>query len=293
MSGKNRVAFFIKGGGKYGYGHAFRCRELIGVLEIFPFVFSKEKEIIDFFGDLGINAYYYEDFREINLELKEKEIKNIIFDNHGPEKEECKFLKTFNCVSFECLANNYDNCSILIDSQKAPDGNEMHLYGLDYVIIRKDFFPYRRNETSQKIKKIAIIGGGSKNGVSSVERIKEIFSRSSLHILNKNSFKSYADFISSADIAITSGGVSMYELAFLGIPFIAYPVVKHQKDNIKRFIKNGGKCVYMEDINDVKNAFEKLRKEDLEEYLNINQSIIDGAGLERILKVIKPYFGIN
>jgi len=291
MLEKNKIVFVVKGGSENGYGHAYRCKEIIKHLKVIPIIFTKNHEIIEFFDSNipYIQCFQYKDFHTVSKYIMNNRVCGIIFDCHGPERKEIEILKNIKTVAIECITDACYNCNILIDSQRQPDQISNHLFGLDFVIIRDEFFFIRKKSPIEEIKKIAIICGGSSKAFEIYNDIRESILKYNFDILNPYVFSNYIEYISNADAAITAGGVGMYELAFLGIPFIAFPLVKHQKKNIENFILNGGKCIYMKNNYEIDKYLNILLHQDNYEQFYANQKIIDGKGLERILAALEEF----
>lgn len=96
-----------------------------------------------------------------------------------------------------------------------------------------------------------------------------------------------------ADIAISAGGTTLYELCALGVPTISYAFVDNQLDNVKQFqaddiIAYAGD-VREENIVDKINMYLKKYMNDMElrkkKSLQM-QRFIDGKGAERIAEAL-------
>ena len=106
----------------------------------------------------------------------------------------------------------------------------------------------------------------------------------------------YHEIISNADIAVTSGGLSIFEFAAYGIPSIGLPQYKHQLRTIENlrdasisFLGSDG----MRLSSDVFiNSFDKLVNNfDCRETMAVNaRKEIDGGGINRIIKLLKDKF---
>lgn len=113
-----------------------------------------------------------------------------------------------------------------------------------------------------------------------------------LHIFPEN----YHEIISNADIAISSGGLSIFEFAAYGVPSIGLPQYPHQLRTIKNLQKAGISIIGTNgmELSDetlsssleylINNHF--VRKEMAEK----SRKCIDGNGIERIIELLKTNF---
>ena len=88
------------------------------------------------------------------------------------------------------------------------------------------------------------------------------------HIFPKN----YHEIISNADLAVTSGGLSIFEFAAWGIPSVALPQYEHQKSNAKELSK--------------KKAIHYFARVNKNKILNTFMKIYDNKIYEKKIKLI-------
>jgi len=310
-----KIIFRVDGGFKIGMGHIIRCISIYNAfkkrfndLEAF-FLIKKEAD--------GISFLRKKHFKIIShLSIKPN---LVILDINNPKEEDLKIFKNYPlvCIDSNNLAEKY--ADILIDANKEnkdTSSKPKRLYGSDYVVIREEFLPYR--ETKSKKDKILITFGGSdplnltekvllllkdlenlefnviigpsaKVSISNIEKIiKNAKSKFNLFFNPDN----LVDIFSETFLAISSGGITLYELAYLGIPSIIISQAKHQIAIAEKFEKlKVGINLGMGD----KVKKEKLIKvllELLENPLRRNlmskkaKDLVDGKGLERIINEI-------
>lgn len=190
------------------------------------------------------------------------------------------------------------------------------LLGCSYVPLRKEFRNLPPKLIRENVENLLILTGGSDNfGIS--ENILEHLSLKQYKNINvicgryyekfdelKSKYQGYEnvhlyqavdnliDYMLDADIAISAGGTTLYELCATGTPTITYSFADNQLDNVRQFEKDGMmhylgdiRCedVY-EDMNDVLIRFNRcnIRK-------NISdrmRKFLDGMGANRILSEI-------
>ena len=113
---------------------------------------------------------------------------------------------------------------------------------------------------------------------------------------NVNILKAVPDmevYIKKADLAITAGGTTLYELCAMGTPALSYSFADNQLDNVRQFDKDGiidycGDVRYDEVIGKMKELLGKYQNPKLrEERSRKMQALIDGKGAWRIVEAIK------
>jgi UDP-2,4-diacetamido-2,4,6-trideoxy-beta-L-altropyranose hydrolase len=147
------------------------------------------------------------------------------------------------------------------------------LTGLKHLLIRRQFrhldLSTKRNAKPGKIRLLVSLGGGSKvtdalnlKIVKALSQIKSTFEKATivvgkmgkiseelLEASRKSEFpvtiiqysENMAEMMFDSDLAITSGGYSMWELLYTGTPFIAISLNKAQEDYI-RYLAQDGLC---------------------------------------------------
>lgn len=106
------------------------------------------------------------------------------------------------------------------------------------------------------------------------------------------------DFMQDADIAVSAGGVTLYELCAVGTPTVSYSFADNQIDNVEQFAEDG-LIEYAGDIRE-SNVVEKVRdiltgsyikKEERKRRSRKMQAAVDGKGAGRIANVMKNVIG--
>jgi len=195
--------------------------------------------------------------------------------------------------------------------------------GYEYLILsRKTYHP---KQIRSQIKKIVATFGGIDardlcsfflqnslviSNLCSVDivlgRCEESVLKNYLRFIESNNLKdrfniyvspsNYHEIIAEADLAITSGGLSIFEFSAYGIPSIALPQYEHQLRTIKN-LGDAGICLPGTDNMNLSN--EKFRDciGKLTDDVNYRQSMamearkrIDGEGVQRITTLLKDKF---
>lgn len=191
------------------------------------------------------------------------------------------------------------------------------LLGTKYVPLRQEFCECGKKDISIRVKNLLLLSGGTdKYGIfhqilnrlnldeysqinvicgrfdMQYEKLKELES----FYGNVKIYRSVVDiekFMKEADIVISAGGITLYELCAVGTPSISYSIADNQLDNVKKF-QDDGIIDYAGDVrkDDVAgnierylqlyNSNQKLRQERSKEM----QKLVDGKGALRIAKVL-------
>jgi len=188
-----------------------------------------------------------------------------------------------------------------------------YLFGAKYTPLRKEFWSTKPKNHSKILKNVLITFGGSDiyNMTPKIMNlIKTYFPTIKINVIIGKSFSNISEIISesnvntkliyypnaskmkesmsTSDIAIGSGGQTLYELASVGIPTIAIILVDNQIEDTegwadKRFLFNVGWYNDKSLEKSIINSLEKLKNYELRVSMgNIGQLHIDGRGAKRI-----------
>lgn len=242
-------------------------------------------------------------------------------------KEQCKVayiddLNTFKypCDLLICYANYYKK----FNYEKIYKNNETYLLlGPRYAPLREEFSGIKVEKKKIEKKSILIMSGGTDEHHIVKRILEEMDKTRSLKkhkviaicgIYNKDYdelMKKYIDnenitllkavdnmeqYMTEADIAVSAGGTTLYELCACGTPTICYSFVDNQLDNVKSFSEDGI-MTYIGDIrtaNVVENIVDEIEMLVCDETARntISQrmrKLVDGKGTERIIREICNY----
>ena len=186
--------------------------------------------------------------------------------------------------------------------------NALLCVGEKYAIIRKELLKYNHDPIPNRI--LISMGGGeypdkiqelikltvSDNSfhfevvTNSIQLIEGIGQNNNVSIHNNP--LNIGEIYSRCEAGIVAGGVTTYELAYIGVPMIMIPFVKNQADNAKAWdFRNFGinfehPEYYKANMNSV--GFKQIL-ENLFKHFASKSSIIDGHGASNISKSIINY----
>ena len=318
--------FRIDFGGDVGSGHFYRCyaiaEKLIEKKFKVVFIVNSKEEIK--LHSKNKKIFYYvlkneNEFKEIT-----KNISKIIIDLPFNNSRYSKMLeKNQKTVIIDDLGNKkifsdlLFNGSIVNQFQKylINKNKTQYFKGPKFILLRSEFSVNKEKfNINKEIKKILIIfGGNDQNNITkkilknfldkkynitivigpSYKYLKNIekliFDHKKIKLVQNK--KNIAKLFIKQDIVISSAGITAYELASLGIPSILIPMDKYQMKTAKEMeLKGFGINYGYWDDN-----FKKLDKT-INSISNYNtrrrismcgKKLVDGKGLERILKKIE------
>lgn len=199
--------------------------------------------------------------------------------------------------------------------EKQYPNSKLYL-GTKYTPLRNEFSFVPEKKINKEIESVLVLSGGTDRYCvleRVIDRLLRIFSGqidAVCGILNENysqlaeryrdtgrvrlhrSLSNIAGYMQSADLAISAGGTTLYELCACGTPAISYAIADNQLDNVQRFDAEG-LIFYAGDARseEIEDAVEKcyLRYQDAALRADIShrmQSLVDGKGAPRIAEIL-------
>lgn len=138
----------------------------------------------------------------------------------------------------------------------------------------------------------AVVGGGFKTKHLLEEISKETPERVSLHY--NLTAEGMRDLMLEADLAVSAGGQTLFELSRVGTPTVAVCVADNQLNNLRGFTKLGflNGFLHWEDKNLENRLWEEIEKllpqREREKKSSLGRSLIDGKGAKRVAEYFLP-----
>lgn len=192
--------------------------------------------------------------------------------------------------------------------------NTKLLLGCDYVPLRKEFKNLPLKSIREKVENLLILTGGSDNlGISEnildhipLEQYKKVDVICGRYFEQFNYLKAkysscknvhlhkavdnMIDYMLDADVAISAGGTTLYELCATGTPTITYSFADNQLDNVRQFADDGimrysGDIRYDKVYENIQTVVESYQEESYRKQISAQmKKLIDGQGAARVIK---------
>jgi len=331
-----KVVIITDGGAEIGFGHIVRCTALYYLFEQkkidVKFIVNGDKYTASFLEGKNFQIINWLKKRESVFKCIEKD-DIVIVDSYNVDDEFYEKIAALADIGVYINGNkrlNYPRGMVVKGSlyakmMKYPEKKGVtYLQGAEYVMLRKEFWQSDTKKTNREVKsfmvtfggedirnltprimqllgdnypelkKNIIIGKGYRN-IKEIEKIKD----SNTNLIFYATAPQMRDVMLNSDIAISSGGQSLYELARIGVSTIAICCAENQILNLKSwqeigFIEYAGK---FDDNNLQKNILKAIKNlESSEERLKrhgIGIAAVDGRGAERVFKKIMFMRGQN
>ena len=168
------------------------------------------------------------------------------------------------------------------------------LLGTQYVLLRAEFStpPLREGKGSGQ-NTLITLGGFSQKKLSS--KIQQSLQKDHLEVRVASGDADMPSLMQWADIAVSAGGTTTYELAYMGVPAVLLVRADNQKAVAEGMVK-AGCAVNLGNVEDVK--IEEIMREvdallsDVErrkQMSDAGRKIVDGNGVFRLLDALKSF----
>ncbi|MEA3347021.1 MAG: glycosyltransferase [Candidatus Auribacterota bacterium] len=301
-----------EGGKKIGFGHITRCKALSQALnKLKPgaemqFVIQGNGYSGEFLKSSNVSVFNWCEHKGTTLELVKNSDVTVI-DSYLAEKSlydvlskaaSGRLLMIDDYNRIEYPRGVVVNPSVGRDELDYPkkEGTR-YLLGKDYIILREEFWDIPEKKINTKIKRVLVTFGGSEYGKDLQGKVVKLLeSQFGFKVDVVDTGKKRIDaglmleLMLNADLCISGGGQTLYELARVGVPTIAVCFAENQEFNLKglkenNFIENAGwhknsnlLLRISESINILESHEERQRRK------KRGNTLVDGKGAERIIK---------
>lgn len=228
---------------------------------------------------------------------------------------------TYPVNALICYANYWQKFNYLQNYEAAQKDGKINVIpqfflGCKYAPIRQEFMNLPEKEIADKIERILIMSGGADTNHSLAYLLDKLKAKKYEHIdvicgrffenieAFKREYEEYSniqihsnvsnliDYMKSADLAISAGGSTLYELCAVGTPAISFSYVDNQIDNVKQFEKDGiitymGDFRNKEKLKDICELIDAISDSGVRKEISSKmRQIVDGKGALNIIKEI-------
>lgn len=269
---KKRVVFRADGYKERGMGHIYHCLTLAYRMtghEIMFVTNRNHKEGYEKLKNSFLPVYAIEREEEFYEFLKTYQPDVVVNDCLNTTKEHVLKLKELSkkVITIEDLGEGALYADAVINALYNVDApNKNHYVGADYVCIRDEFLTRRPKEFSEKVQNVLVMFGGTdpSNLTSKIYKIAERLqmeeTKMEIHFITgsgysasenqvitdvekrifvHNNVQNVSEYMERADIAFTSQGRTVFELAVMGVPAIV--LAQNQREQMHTFaqMENG------------------------------------------------------
>ena len=318
-----KIILMVDGNAEIGLGHFYRMINLAKSLSKnnhVTFMTNNKSELLRLENKFKIESIPKGKIGAFEKKLNQLKPDVIIIDKHrennvnlGIMKRSCNYLLSIDYVG-KNVNHISKNFGILYQNKHIEQNTTF-----EYSLLNKNITKQKPIQITKKIHNIVVLQGGSDThcftpkiidalhdlsneiqisvvlGPSFLchNEIKKILVKLERKITITNNIKNMGSFLKNFDLAITAGGMTLLELAYLGIPSVIICGEKFENETAKKMEILGyginlgfGKTVSK---NKIYNTTKSLIADySLRKKMNNNgKRIIDGKGLLRITEFIK------
>jgi len=269
---KPSLVFHVIGFKEVGLGHIYRSLSLAQELGNFQITFACSKSSKAMTELMIKNKYRLHLFDEETIFSDIRDLKPdiVVNDVLSTDEQDIKTLKEseIKVLNFEDLGSGsyYTDLTINELYEKPETSTQNILWGHDYFFLRDEFLERQQNIYPEKIESILItFGGTDSNNLTkySLDSIKSHCAKNdiSIYIVTGPGYQYYSELekyiskmknvsltyatgviseiMENAQIALTSNGRTVYELAHMNIPSIV--ISQHKRESGHKFssLENG------------------------------------------------------
>lgn len=257
-----RIAILTEAGGEVGYGHLTRCEAIFeNCSDAVLLVQSGGEELLALPHDAQSLSWR----KNPDSFYKLDEWDAILVDSYLADRAALEGLRTY--TPFLAVLDDYERmvypCDLIINPSIQGPGYKDQLAqiekGADYVILRKEIRSHAPKPSHGPLRRLVVSLGGANNKdlflrllpvlaqleiellvlSGSEQRAKELsisLQQPNIHVFGRLSASKVAELFTCSDLAISAGGQTLNELAFLGVPFLAIETGTDQHWNIHSYV---------------------------------------------------------
>jgi len=273
------LTIVTEGGRNFGFGHITRCLSISAIFKKYgydiQFIINGDDSVISMLSNTKHDIFnWIENKEELLKSLNDSSF--ILIDSMEITNEQLleieKIAKKVIFIDDEKRRNILTK-GFVVDWTVLSDETEYfvpkkedvaYLLGSNYTPLREEFTKAKQNSIKENIESVMVTFGGSdvrdltpkilktlkdnfpdiiKNivvgsGFTNLEKIKHYQDKNTNLIFNANA-ATMSKLMQTSDIAIASGGQTLYELACIGTPTIAILLVDNAKDDTYGWDKVG------------------------------------------------------
>ena len=319
-----KIIILTNGNHKIGMGHIYRSLNLVSTLnkEKYEIIFLTNNKFSKNIISKKNNCKYYRKLNSKNMTtfLKSFSPDIVILDKLSETKSNIQFLQTFcPIIAIDYTGKNKNQINYGINILYHKTGIQKNsISNFNNAILNNNFLKKKKSIIGKQVKSIIVLQGGSDTycftpkivkALSEINKdfkitivlgpsfkcwskLKNVLKNSNKSIQIFHDVKNISTLMYNSDLAITAGGNTLLELAYLGIPSIVVCAEKFENETANTLEKLGfgknlgfGKSISKNFI--AKHTLELIRNTSSRKSMNsIGPKIIDSKSTSRIVKII-------
>jgi UDP-2,4-diacetamido-2,4,6-trideoxy-beta-L-altropyranose hydrolase len=311
MSNLDSVIIRADASPQIGSGHAMRCLALAQAIKYeggsVTFVMRSDSQMIsDRVQQEGCDIYLLqedEDDREVLQSLKKNQNpKWIVVDGYQFDSMYQTMIKK---MEYNLLfIDDFSHCDqyvadIVLNQNVCADslqysGAEQMLLGCDYVLLRDEFRSTTPSEAKQTGQNVLLsLGGFVPSDLAGA--IKGELIQQDLNVEIATGSSDMPALMEWADCAVSAGGTTVYELAYMGVPAVLLVRADNQRAVAQGMQKAGCACnlgeVSLVQPGDIlRHILDLMQNFDMRSHMSVvGRELVDGRGVFRVLDAIKSF----
>ncbi len=322
---RRRIAFRVDGYREIGLGHVYRALTLAHRILDHEIFFVMDERF-----PLGIRLVRDRNYRVVEFsgdpvraleELKPDVVINDILDTDADYVRALK-ARGFFVVNFEDLGPGALEADVVINALYSdPLPKPHHYYGPEYVCLREEFYSAQPRSLRRKVSRVLVTFGGTDPanltakalraldrvegdfdvtcvlglGYSHAQELERLLPALKRKITVRRNIRSMSEEIRRADLAITSAGRTVYEMAALGTPTVVMAQnereMRHLFANAEHGVANLGLGTQVSDDELVAKLRELLDDFEVRREMRERMLAVDlRSSVENVLRVIFETF---
>jgi len=281
-----RIGIVVDAGPSLGYGHAVRCLRLANALadDAAVIVYPLSESCRDFF----LNASPAGKFEICEPDWETKAFPRLVItdlrETHritgAIHRNGSRHISIHDLGLAQCGSDVVIDGSITTLFPYKPDENRALFLGSQYMVTRE---PVARGELTDTV--LVSFGGGSTSNFA-LKAAEEVWNCGLTPIMTRG-------FIGSSPIAISSSGVTLYDLIASGVPTLAVAFDRIQLRTAHAFHERGAvvSAGLVERLGPgalLGCAIEMLENPSILQRLSqVGQMLVDGKGLSRVVEIVR------
>jgi len=268
-----------------GMGHIYRCLSIAYHLTGHDILFVTKRNCV--LGAKRLQESFFkvceiDDEQDIFSIIEQFQPDIVVNDILNTEKEYMSVLKKVvpRVINFEDKGSGAEYADCVINALYEEEGKNGLYSGFEYFFIRDEFLEAVPKKFQEEVRNIVVLYGGSdpsnltQKTYTIFKEISKRFPQIEFHIITgfgykhkndivndlehkiyiHNDVKRVSKYLQNADLALTSQGRTIYELACMGVPAIVLAQNRRETEHIFANIVNGfinlgiGKEQNLEDI---------------------------------------------